>query len=185
MQKHNILDYEKQLAGVDKLIVDYQNAKGVSEKERKAKLEELRGERQRLLEKIFAQLSPWDEVLLARHPQRPYSLDYIRLLFEEFTELRGDRLAGDDQAIVGGPARFQGRPVMVVAQQKGRDLKERVLRNFGMARPEGYRKALRLMRMAQKLGLPVVTFIDTPGADPNVSSEEHGISAAIAENLME
>lgn len=185
MQKHSILDFEKQLADLDKLITDYQNAKGVSEKERKANLAGLHSKRQELLGRMYEHLTPWDEVQLARHPQRPYSFDYIRLLFEEFTELRGDRLAGDDQAIIGGPARFRGRSVMIVGQQKGRDLNERKNRNFGMPRAEGYRKALRLMKMAEKLGLPVVTLIDTPGADPNVSSEEHGISAAIAENLME
>jgi acetyl-CoA carboxylase carboxyl transferase subunit alpha len=185
MQKHSILDFEKQLADLDKLITDYQNAKGVSEKERKANLAGLHSKRQELLGRMYEHLTPWDEVWLARHPQRPYSLDYIRILFEEFTELRGDRLAGDDQAIIGGPARFMGRSIMVVGQQKGRDLKDRQNRNFGMPRAEGYRKALRLMKMAEKLGLPVVTLIDTPGADPNVSSEEHGISAAIAENLMQ
>lgn len=184
MQKHNILDFEKQLAELDKLIVEYENAKGVSEDERSENLAKLHADRHELLVRVYSKLTPWDEVLLARLPQRPYSLDYIRQLFEEFTELRGDRLAGDDQAIVGGPARFRGRPVMIVAQQKGRDIKERVARNFGMPRAEGYRKALRLMKMAEKLGLPVVTFIDTPGADPNLSSEEHGIAAAIADNLM-
>lgn len=185
MQQHSILDFEKQLAELDRLITEYQNAKGVSEKERKANLAGLHSKRQELFGRMYEHLTPWDEVWLARHPQRPYSLDYIRILFEEFTELRGDRLAGDDQAIIGGPARFLGRSVMVVGQQKGRDLKERQNRNFGMPGAHGYRKALRLMKMAQKLRLPVVTFIDTPGADPNVSSEEHGISAAIAQNLME
>src|SRR5690348_4526796 len=155
MQKHNILDFEKSLAEVDNLIGEYQTVKGVPEKDRQAKLADLRDKREHLLQEIFARLTPWDQVLLARHPQRPYSLDYIRVLFDEFTELHGDRLAGDDQAIIGGPARFGGRPVMVIAQQKGRDLKERVARNFGMPRAEGYRKALRLMKLAEKLSLPV------------------------------
>jgi acetyl-CoA carboxylase carboxyl transferase subunit alpha len=185
MLRPNILEREKSLAEIDGLIAEYQGARGVAEAVRKKNLDDLHRRREAILIRIYEHLTPWDEVLLARLQQRPYSLDYIRILFEEFTELHGDRLAGDDQAIIGGPARFNERPVMVIAQQKGRDLKERKLRNFGMSGPEGYRKALRLMHMAEKFSLPVITFIDTPGADPNVSSEERGISAAIAENLME
>jgi acetyl-CoA carboxylase carboxyl transferase subunit alpha len=127
----------------------------------------------------------WDRVQLARHPQRPYTLDYVRLLFGDFVELHGDRLYGDDPALVGGLASLDGRPVMVLGQQKGRDTRENVLRRFGMARPEGYRKALRLMRHAERFGLPVVSFVDTPGADPTLQAEERGQAWAIAANLAE
>jgi acetyl-CoA carboxylase carboxyl transferase subunit alpha len=127
----------------------------------------------------------WDRVQLARHAQRPYTLDYVRLLFGDFVELHGDRLYGDDPALVGGLASLDGRPVMVLGQQKGRDTRENVLRRFGMARPEGYRKALRLMRHAERFGLPVVSFVDTPGADPTLQAEERGQAWAIAANLAE
>jgi acetyl-CoA carboxylase carboxyl transferase subunit alpha len=176
----SITDFEKSLADLDKNIEALAAAGQYDEQ-----VDELRQTRQRLVLEIFAHLSPWDEVELARRPDRPYSLDYIKILFEEYTELHGDRLIGDDQAIIGGLARFEGRSVMVVAQQKGRDLKERQLRNFGYAKPQGYRKALRLMKLAEKVGIPVITFIDTPGADSNVGSEENNISEAIARNLME
>ena len=126
---------------------------------------------------------PWARVLLARHPHRPYTLDYIQMLFTEFTELHGDRRFGDDAAMVGGFARFEGQPVMVVGHQKGRDTKQKLLRNFGMPNPEGYRKALRLMRLAAKFGVPVITLIDTPGAYPGIGAEERGQAEAIAHNL--
>jgi acetyl-CoA carboxylase carboxyl transferase subunit alpha len=128
---------------------------------------------------------PWDRVLLARHPQRPYTLDYIQMLFTEFTELHGDRRFGDDQALVGGLARFEERSVVVMGHQKGRDTKQKLLRNFGMTNPEGYRKALRLMRTAAKFGLPIITFVDTPGAYPGIGAEERGQAEAIAYNLKE
>ncbi|HZP02244.1 MAG TPA: acetyl-CoA carboxylase carboxyltransferase subunit alpha [Terriglobia bacterium] len=127
----------------------------------------------------------WDRVLLARHPQRPYTLDWIGMLFTEFTELHGDRRFGDDQAMVGGFANFEGRPVMVIGQQKGRDTKQKLQRNFGMTNPEGYRKALRLMQLAAKFGLPIFTFVDTPGAYPGIGAEERGQAEAIAYNLKE
>jgi acetyl-CoA carboxylase carboxyl transferase subunit alpha len=127
----------------------------------------------------------WDRVLLARHPQRPYTLDWIGMLFTEFTELHGDRRFGDDQAMVGGFANFEGRPVMVIGQQKGRDTKQKLQRNFGMTNPEGYRKALRLMQLAAKFGLPIFTFVDTPGAYPGIGAEERGQAEAIAHNLKE
>src|SRR5437868_2416573 len=130
------------------------------------------------------QAGAWDRVQLARHPQRPYTLDYVQLAFTEFVELHGDRLFGDDAAIVGGLAALQGRTVMLIGHQKGRDTKENVLRRFGMARPEGYRKALRLMRHAEKFGVPIVTLIDIPGADPSLAAEERGQAFAIAENLQ-
>jgi acetyl-CoA carboxylase carboxyl transferase subunit alpha len=128
---------------------------------------------------------PWDRVLLARHPQRPYTLDYIQILFTEFAELHGDRRFGDDQALVGGLAKFEERPVMVIGHQKGRDTKQKLLRNFGMTNPEGYRKALRLMRTAAKFSLPIITFVDTPGAYPGIGAEERGQAEAIAYNLKE
>lgn len=127
----------------------------------------------------------WERVLLARHPQRPYTLDYIEMLFTDFTELRGDRHFGDDQAVVCGLARFEGRPVFVVGHQKGRDTKQKVARNFGMPKPEGYRKAMRLMRLAGKFGLPIIAFVDTPGAYPGIGAEERGQAEAIAYNLKE
>lgn len=129
-------------------------------------------------------LTPWDKVQLARHPHRPHTLDYVRSCCDEFVELHGDRRFGDDAAIIGGMARFDGRTVMIVGHQKGRDARENVKRNFGMPRPEGYRKALRLFRHAEKFGFPVLCFIDTPGADPGVQSEERGQGNAIAENIL-
>ena len=137
-----------------------------------------------LTETIFSNLTPWQVSQLARHPQRPYTLDYIIRIFSDFEELHGDRHYADDHAIVGGVARLDGMPVMVIGQQKGRDTKEKLQRNFGMPRPEGYRKALRLMDMAERFGLPVLTFIDTPGAYPGIGAEERGQSEAIAKNLQ-
>lgn len=134
---------------------------------------------------IYSSLTAWQKVQIARHPKRPYALDYVELLFENFQELHGDRQYNDDRALIGGTAFFQGHSVMIVAQQKGRDTKENIQRNFGMPQPEGYRKALRLMRLAEKFGLPVITFIDTPGAFPGVESEERHVSEAIATNLRE
>jgi acetyl-CoA carboxylase carboxyl transferase subunit alpha len=136
-----------------------------------------------LTEKIFSNLSPWDVVKVARHPQRPYTLDYIPRIFTDFDELHGDRRFGDDNAIVGGIARLAGEAVMVIGQEKGRAVKDKVYRNFGMPKPEGYRKALRLMEMAERFRMPVVTLIDTPGAYPGIDSEERGISESIATNL--
>ncbi len=134
---------------------------------------------------IFANLNSWQITQLARHPQRPYTLDYIPMLFTEFVELHGDRMYADDSAMVGGTARLGGRPVMLIGQQKGRDTKERVRRNYGMPKPEGYRKALRLMKLAERFRLPVITLIDTPGAYPGIGSEERNQSEAIARNLFE
>jgi acetyl-CoA carboxylase carboxyl transferase subunit alpha len=134
---------------------------------------------------IYSSLTPWQRVQIARHPKRPYALDYVRILFEDFQELHGDRQYNDDRALIGGTAFFQGRSIMVIAQQKGRDTKENIQRNFGMPQPEGYRKALRLMRLAEKFGLPVITFVDTPGAYPGIESEERHVSEAIAVNLRE
>lgn len=146
-------------------------------------LDALEKKNQKLSEDIYGNLSAWQISQLARHPQRPYTLDYIQALFTDFEELHGDRAYADDPAIVGGLARFEGQPVMVIGHQKGRDIKERQYRNFGMPRPEGYRKALRLYRLAEKFHIPVVTLIDTPGAYPGIGAEERGQSEAIARNL--
>jgi len=149
-------------------------------------IERLRQQLDALRDKVAGAVNdPWDRVLLARHPQRPYTLDYIQMLFTEFTELHGDRRFGDDQALVGGLAKFEEKPVMVMGHQKGRDTKQKLLRNFGMTNPEGYRKALRLMRSAAKFNLPIITFIDTPGAYPGIGAEERGQAEAIAYNLKE
>ncbi len=134
---------------------------------------------------IYTQLTPWQRVQIARHPKRPYALDYVNLICEDFQELHGDRQFRDDRALIGGTAFFGGQAVMIIAQQKGRDTKEKIARNFGMPQPEGYRKALRLMKMAEKFGLPVISFIDTPGAYPGIDSEERHVSEAIAVNLRE
>jgi len=147
-----------------------------------AKLEE-RLERQR--QKTYASLTAWQRTQLARHPKRPHARDYIRVLFDDFIELHGDRLYGDDAAMVGGLARFEGRAIVVIGHQKGRDTREKIARNFGMPHPEGYRKALRLMHLAQKFAKPVITFIDTPGAYPGLGAEERGQAEAIARNLRE
>ncbi|MDB2660838.1 acetyl-CoA carboxylase carboxyltransferase subunit alpha, partial [Luminiphilus sp.] len=146
-------------------------------------IDRLKAKSHKLTQSIYSGLSPWDIVRVARHPLRPYTMDYIPLIFDEFDELHGDRHFGDDKAIVGGVARLNGKPVMVIGQEKGRAVKDKVYRNFGMPKPEGYRKALRLLEMAERFNMPVVTLIDTPGAYPGIDSEERGISEAIAQNL--
>jgi acetyl-CoA carboxylase carboxyl transferase subunit alpha len=148
-------------------------------------LERLREQVAVLRREFHDHMSAWQRVQLARHAQRPYTLDYVRLLFEDFNEMHGDRFFGDDPAIVGGWAKFRGRPVMLIGQQKGRDTKQRVARNFGQVKPEGYRKALRLMQLAAKFNRPIFTFVDTPGAFPGVDAEERGQAEAIARNLRE
>jgi hypothetical protein len=140
---------------------------------------------QQLAKDIYANLTPWQVTQIARHPQRPYTLDYVGEIFTDFQELHGDRAFADDASIVGGLARFNGQACMVLGHQKGRDTKERAMRNFGMSRPEGYRKALRLMKLAEKFGLPVFTFVDTPGAYPGIGAEERGQSEAIGRNIFE
>lgn len=139
----------------------------------------------RLQAELLANLTPWQRAQIARHPSRPYALDYIRLMLTEFVELHGDRAFGDDRALIGGFARLEGMPLMVIGQQKGRDTKEKILRNFAMANPEGYRKALRMMGLAERFGLPVLTLVDTPGAFPGIGAEERGQAEAIARNLRE
>ena len=153
--------------------------------EKEEDLERLREEVAALRREFHDHMSAWQRVQLARHPQRPYTLDYVRLLFEDFNEMHGDRLFSDDPALVGGWAKFRGRPVMLIGQQKGRDTKQRVARNFGQVKPEGYRKALRLTQLAAKFNRPIFTFVDTPGAYPGVDAEERGQAEAIARNLRE
>ncbi len=150
-----------------------------------ADLDRLRSEVSQLRRDFYVHMGAWQRTLLARHPQRPYMMDYVRILFEDFHELHGDRAYGDDPAMVTGFARFHGRPVVLVGQQKGRDTKQRVAQNFGQAKPEGYRKALRVMQLAAKFGRPIFTFIDTPGAYPGIDAEERGQAEAIARNLRE
>jgi acetyl-CoA carboxylase carboxyl transferase subunit alpha len=150
-----------------------------------AELERLRTEVAELRKEFYTHLGPWQRAQIARHPQRPYLTDYIPLLFTDFVELHGDRAFGDDRALIAGLAKFKGRPVAVIGQQKGRDTKQRVIRNFGQPKPEGYRKALRVMQLAAKFGRPILTFVDTPGAYPGIDAEERGQGEAIARNLRE
>jgi len=179
------LDFEQPIAELEAKIEELRFLGADSELNIADEVEKLRARSRALTNSIFGSLTPWQITQLARHPQRPYVLDYIPLVFTEFQELHGDRMYADDQAIVAGPARLAGEPVMVIGQQKGRDTKERVRRNYGMPKPEGYRKALRLMKTAERFGLPLVTLIDTPGAYPGVGSEERNQSEAIARNLFE
>lgn len=179
----NYLDFEQPIADLEVKIEELQHVGSDAELNLSKEIDELRAKSAKLTEKIFSNLSPWDIVRVARHPLRPYTLDYLPLVFEEFDELHGDRRFGDDKAIVGGVARLNGDPVMVIGQEKGRAVKDKVYRNFGMPKPEGYRKALRLLELAERFAMPVVTLIDTPGAYPGIDSEERGISEAIATNL--
>jgi acetyl-CoA carboxylase carboxyl transferase subunit alpha len=179
----NYLDFEQPIAELEVKIEELQLVGTDAEINISEEIETLREKSTRLTEKIYANLSAWDIVKVARHPKRPYTLDYIPLIFSEFDELHGDRHFADDNAIVGGVARLEGRPVMVIGQEKGRAVKDKVMRNFGMPKPEGYRKALRLMEMAERFNMPVITLIDTPGAYPGIDSEERGISESIAQNL--
>jgi acetyl-CoA carboxylase carboxyl transferase subunit alpha len=181
----NFLDFEQPIAELEAKIDELRFLGNDVEINIVEEVNRLRAKSRTLTKSIFANLTPWQVAQLARHPQRPYTFDYIALLCTDFQELHGDRMYADDLAIVGGPARIDGRPVMIIGQQKGRDTKERVRRNYGMPRPEGYRKALRLMRTAERFKLPIITFIDTPGAYPGVGSEERNQSEAIARNLFE
>jgi len=179
----NYLDFEQPIAELEVKIQELEQVGSGAELGIDEEIDTLRKKSTKLTEKIFANLSPWDIVKVARHPLRPYSLDYIPRIFTDFDELHGDRRFGDDKAIVGGTARLNGIAVMVIGQEKGRAVKDKVYRNFGMPKPEGYRKALRLMELAERFELPVITFIDTPGAYPGIDSEERGISESIATNL--
>ncbi len=180
----NFLDFEQPIAELEAKIEELRYLGNDTEINISEEIGRLQEKSRTLTETIFAKLSSWQVSQLARHPQRPYTLDYIEHIFTDFDELHGDRAFADDAAIVGGMARIDGRPVMVIGHQKGRDTKEKLVRNFGMPSPEGYRKALRLMQMAEKFRLPLLTFIDTPGAYPGISAEERGQSEAIARNLF-
>jgi acetyl-CoA carboxylase carboxyl transferase subunit alpha len=181
--KTTFLDFEQPVAELASKIEELRFVQDDSAVDIAEEIERLEKKSAQLTRDVYAKLSPWQISQVARHPQRPYTLDYLSLIFTDFEELHGDRAFADDHAIVGGLARFNGQPVMVIGHQKGRDTKEKIFRNFGMPRPEGYRKALRLMKLAEKFGLPVLTFIDTPGAYPGIDAEERGQSEAIGRNL--
>jgi acetyl-CoA carboxylase carboxyl transferase subunit alpha len=179
----NYLDFEQPIAELQEKIDELRNVGSDNALNLEEEIQRLQTKMRQKLASIFKDLTPWQVSQLSRHPLRPYTLDYVDKLFGEFHELHGDRAFADDHAIIGGPARFRDRAVMVIGQQKGRDTKAKIFRNFGMPRPEGYRKALRLMKMAERFRLPILTFIDTPGAYPGVGAEERGQSEAIATNL--
>jgi acetyl-CoA carboxylase carboxyl transferase subunit alpha len=181
----NFLEFEQPIAELEAKIDELKFLGSDTEINIGEEIARLKAKSRALTTSIFASLTPWQITQLARHPQRPYTLDYIGPVFTEFQELHGDRMYGDDLAIVGGLARLEERPVMLIGHQKGRDTKERVRRNYGMPKPEGYRKALRLMKLAERFQMPLITLIDTPGAYPGVGSEERGQSEAIARNLFE
>lgn len=181
----NYLDFEQPIADLEAKIQELRSASTGPAVNVESEVAALQDKLRKRTAQIFRDLSPWQVSQLARHPQRPYTLDYIKYICDEFQELAGDRAYADDKAIVGGLGRINGRPVMIIGHQKGRDTKSKVMRNFGMPRPEGYRKALRLMKMAERFKLPLITFIDTPGAYPGIGAEERGQSEAIARNLLE
>lgn len=183
--KTTFLDFEQPIAELEAKIEELRFVQDDSAVDISEEISRLETKSRGLTKDIYGKLSSWQIAQVARHPQRPYTLDYVQLMFTDFEELHGDRSFSDDHAIVGGVARFNGQPVMVIGHQKGRDTKEKIFRNFGMPRPEGYRKALRLMKTAEKFGLPVFTFVDTPGAYPGIDAEERGQSEAIGRNLME
>ena len=180
----NFLEFEQPIAELEAKIEELRMVGDDNEINIQDEIVRLESKSQALMESIFTDLKPWQIAQLARHPQRPYTLDYVHRVFDDFQELHGDRAFADDRAIVGGVARLEGRPVMLIGHQKGRDTTEKIHRNFGMPRPEGYRKALRLMKTAERFKLPVLTFIDTPGAYPGIDAEERGQSEAIARNLL-
>jgi acetyl-CoA carboxylase carboxyl transferase subunit alpha len=181
--KLTFLDFEQPVSDLENKIEQLRYVQDDSALDISDEIGRLQKKSQTLTKDIYAKLTPWQISQVSRHPQRPYTLDYIEHLFTDFEELHGDRVYADDAAIVGGLARFNGQSVMIIGHQKGRDTKERQYRNFGMPRPEGYRKAMRLMRLAEKFGIPIMTFIDTPGAYPGVGAEERGQSEAIGRNL--
>ena len=181
----NFLEFEQPIAELEAKIEELRYVGDDTEINIGEEITRLQAKCISLTESIFSKLTSWQTSQLARHPQRPHTLDYIDRIFTDFEELHGDRAYADDKALVGGLARLEGKPVMVIGQQKGRDTKEKIRRNFGMPRPEGYRKALRLMKMAERFNIPVITFIDTPGAYPGIGAEERGQSEAIARNLFE
>jgi acetyl-CoA carboxylase carboxyl transferase subunit alpha len=185
MSKRHFLEFEQPIAELESKIDELRYVQNESAVDISEEIDRLSQKSQQLTKDIYSSLTPWQVTQIARHPQRPYTLDYIDELFTDFQELHGDRAFADDQSIVGGLARFNGQACMVLGHQKGRDTKERAARNFGMSRPEGYRKALRLMKLAEKFHLPVFTFVDTPGAYPGIGAEERGQSEAIGRNIFE
>jgi len=185
MSKKHFLEFEQPIAELEGKIEELRYVQTESAVDISEEIERLDKKSQQLTKDIYSNLSPWQVTQIARHPQRPYTLDYVNEIFTDFEELHGDRAFADDLSMVGGMARFNGQPCIVVGHQKGRDTKERAARNFGMSRPEGYRKALRLMKLAEKFKLPVFTFVDTPGAYPGIDAEERGQSEAIGRNIFE
>ena len=185
MSKKHFLEFEQPIAELEGKIEELRYVQNESAVDISDEIERLDKKSQQLTKDIYSNLSPWQVTQIARHPQRPYTLDYVNDIFTDFEELHGDRAFADDLSMVGGMARFNGQACMVVGHQKGRDTKERAARNFGMSRPEGYRKALRLMKLAEKFKLPVFTFVDTPGAYPGIDAEERGQSEAIGRNIFE
>jgi acetyl-CoA carboxylase carboxyl transferase subunit alpha len=185
MSKRHFLDFEQPIAELESKIEELRFVQSESAVDISEEIGRLDKKSQQLAKDIYSNLTPWQVTQIARHPQRPYTLDYVTEIFTDWQELHGDRHFADDLSIVGGLARFNGQACMVIGHQKGRDTKERGQRNFGMARPEGYRKALRLMKLAEKFGLPVFTFVDTPGAYPGIGAEERGQSEAIGRNILE
>ncbi len=185
MAKKNFLDFEQPIAELENKIEELRYVQTESAVDISEEIEQLGKKSLQLTKDIYSQLTPWQITKIARHSDRPYTLDYVNGIFTHFVELHGDRHFADDLAIVGGLARFNGQPCMVIGHQKGRDTKERAARNFGMTKPEGYRKALRLMKLAEKFKLPVFTFVDTPGAYPGIDAEERGQSEAIGRNIFE
>ncbi|MFT6390211.1 MAG: acetyl-CoA carboxylase carboxyl transferase subunit alpha [Cellvibrionaceae bacterium] len=179
----NYLDFEQPIAELEGKIEELQLVGNDNELNITDEIQKLREKNNKLTATLYDNLTPWQVVKVARHPQRPYSTDYISRIFDDWEELHGDRHFGDDHAIVGGVGRINDKPVMIIGEEKGRSVKDKVMRNFGMPKPEGYRKALRLMEMAERFKMPILTFIDTPGAYPGIDSEERGISEAIAQNL--
>ena len=185
MSKRHFLEFEQPVAELETKIEELRYVQSESAVDISEEIDRLGKKSVQLTKDIYASLSPWQVTQISRHPQRPYTLDYVNEVFTDFQELHGDRHFADDLSMVGGLARFNGQACMVIGHQKGRDTKERGLRNFGMSRPEGYRKALRLMKLAEKFGLPVFTFVDTPGAYPGIGAEERGQSEAIGRNIFE
>ena len=185
MAKRTFLDFEQPIAELEAKIEELRYVQSESAVDITDEIDQLSKKSQQLTKDIYSDLSPWQVTKISRHPERPYTLDYVNALFTDFVEMHGDRHFADDLSIVGGLARFNGMPCMVLGHQKGRDTKERALRNFGMSKPEGYRKALRLMKTAEKFKLPVFTFVDTPGAYPGIDAEERGQSEAIGRNIFE
>jgi len=180
-----VLDFERPIVELEDKVVELKRLSEVQKVDFSREIADLEDKMAKLREEVFSRLTPWQRCQIARHPNRPYTLDYIRMLMTDFVELHGDRAFGDDKAVVGGLARLDGMPLVVIGHQKGRDTKEKIARNFAMANPEGYRKALRLMRLAERFKKPVLSLVDTPGAYPGIGAEERGQAEAIARNLRE